>query len=76
MFADGYPTSQAYNCETNQPLDVIEETVTDSGPSLSYDAGTGRYSYVWKTLKTWNRLPELTLRFRDGSELKAHFKFK
>jgi hypothetical protein len=76
VFAGGYPKTQAYSCETNQPLDAIEEIAPDSGPTLTYDPGSGRYSYAWKTTKTWTGCRELTLRFRDGSELKAHFKFK
>jgi hypothetical protein len=30
-------------------VDAIEETVTAGGNSLTYDATTGQYIYVWKT---------------------------
>ena len=81
VFAAGYPISRAVSCQGGAPIDQIEQTVTAGQSSLSYDAKTGRYSYVWKTEKTWGSAPggpcrELILRFVDGSQLHALFTFK
>jgi hypothetical protein len=76
IFADGYPRSQPYTCETGQPLDQIEETVSANGSGLTYEPATNRYNYVWKTTGSWSGCRELTLRFRDGTEARARFKFK
>ena len=35
-----------------------------------------RYSYVWKTEKSWTGCRQLILRFTDGTERRASFKFK
>jgi hypothetical protein len=51
--AEYYPASQAVACQTWAPVDAIEQTVTAGQSSLSYDALTGQYTYVWKTDKTW-----------------------
>jgi hypothetical protein len=57
-------------------MDDIEQTVTAGGSSLSYDAGTGTYTYVWKTDKTWaNTCRRLTVRLSDGTDHWADFRF-
>jgi hypothetical protein len=74
VVADGYPTSVGGPC-SGGPTDDIETTSNGSG--LSYDTVTGRYTYHWKTLKSWaGHCRTLTLQFSDGQELKADFKFK
>ena len=51
IFASGYPKSQTIACDASAPADGIESTLTAGSSSLSYDAGSDQYSYVWKTDK-------------------------
>ena len=77
IFAAGYPKSQPIACTTTDPLDGIEETVTAGASSLSYDATTDRYVYVWKTDRAWaNTCRKLTVRLNDGTDHIAYFNFK
>ena len=48
VLAVGYPQSQEFKCDTDAPVDPIEETSTANG-GLTYDALTDQYTYVWKT---------------------------
>jgi hypothetical protein len=76
IFAAGYPASTSVACGTTAE-DAIEETSTAGSSSLSYDASTSRYIYVWKTDSAWaNTCRTLVLKFSDGSIQKANFKFK
>jgi hypothetical protein len=77
IFAAGYPQSQRINCTSSAPLDDIEQTVTAGQSTLSYDAATNVYSYIWKTDKTWaGTCRQLVVTFTDGSTYHANFKFK
>ena len=77
IFAAGYPASSAMACDTSEPADAIEETVSPGGSSLSYNATTDQYSYVWKTDKAWKGTCRmLVVRFTDGSQHLARFRFK
>jgi Predicted integral membrane proteins containing uncharacterized repeats len=76
MMSPGYPASQQTLCDTNAPVAAIEETTTAGSSSLSYDASSGRYTYVWKTDKAWaGSCRQLILRFNDGSRHVANFNF-
>jgi Tol biopolymer transport system component len=76
VFAAGYPISGPLTCDSSQPLDDIEQTVTAGGSSLSYDAATDTYMYVWKTDKAWaNSCRRLTVRLSDGTDHWADFRF-
>jgi len=77
IFVAGYPSSAQIACGTSATSD-IEETVLPSSNSLSYDAGTDRYIYVWKTDKAWKGSCRLLfVRFNDGGPAHtASFKFK
>ena len=76
ILAAGYPKSQPIQCDATAPADPIEQTVTAGGSSLSYDASSGQYTYIWKTEKAWaNTCRLLTLRLADGSEYTALFSF-
>jgi hypothetical protein len=58
-------------------LDAIESTVTAGGSSLTYDALTDTYTYVWKTEKAWaNTCRQFILGLSDGSSHRAVFQFK
>lgn len=69
------PTSRAVSCSAAAPPDPLEQTTTAGSSSLSYDATTDRYSYVWKTDKAWSGCRELLLRLSDGSLHTASFRF-
>ena len=75
IFADGSPTSQRIDCDSTDPVDPVEETVTAGSSSLSYDATTDTYTYVWKTNKGWKgTCRELVVTLNDGSTHVANFK--
>lgn len=76
IFATNYPVSQRVACYSSDSLDTIEETVTAGGSSLSYDATTNQYTYIWKTDKAWaNTCRQLHVKLSDGSDHIADFKF-
>jgi hypothetical protein len=81
IFTSEYPRSVQTACNSAAPIDAIEQTVSAGSSSLSYDAKTNQYTYVWKTDKSWSAAPggpcrQLVLAFVDGSFLRANFKFK
>jgi Tol biopolymer transport system component len=77
IFASGYPKSQTIACDSTAPADGIDSTLTAGGSSLSYDSGSGRYSYIWKTDKGWTgTCRALILKMQDGTTHRADFKFK
>ena len=77
ILAAGYPSSIAVACNTSQPAGQIEETVNAGGSSLSYDPTLDQYTYVWKTSKSWaGTCRVFIMRFDDGSEHSAMFRFK
>jgi uncharacterized protein len=77
IFAAGYPKSQLVACDSTEPLDDIEQTVTAGSSSLTYDPLTGQYNYVWKTDKTWvGTCRQLVVKLIDGTVHYANFKFK
>jgi hypothetical protein len=77
IFAAGYPKSQVMACDATADVDGIEQTVSAGASSLTYDALSDAYSYVWKTDKSWaGTCRQLVLAFADGSVQRANFKFK
>ena len=77
VFATGYPKSQTIACDPNVLVLGIDETVTAGGSSLSYDATTTEYTYVWKTNSAWkNTCRQFVTVFKDGTIHRADFKFK
>jgi hypothetical protein len=77
ILAAGYPASKQVSCSTGEAADEIEQTVTAGSSSLSYDAASGTYTYVWKTDKSWTgQCRELTVRLLDGTDHIANFRFK
>ncbi len=77
IMAAGYPISSPVACDAGEPGAVIEETVNAGGSSLTYDAATDRYSYIWKTNKAWKGTCRiLVVRLNDGSDHFAKFSFK
>ena len=77
IFASGYPVSAPVGCDANEPGSTIEQTVSAGGSSLSYNATTDEYKYVWKTETAWKGTCRmLVVRFIDGTDHYAKFKFK
>ncbi|HEV2863474.1 MAG TPA: PxKF domain-containing protein [Pyrinomonadaceae bacterium] len=76
IMAAGSPTSAQVNCSTSSVIDV-EGTTTAGSSSLSYDASTDRYNYVWKTEGSWaGQCRVLSVTLIDGTTHTAYFKFK
>jgi hypothetical protein len=77
IFSPGYPSSRPASCTTAALSDPIEETVSAGNSSLSYDAASDTYAYVWKTNKGWaGTCRVLTVGLDDGTQHLAYFKFK
>jgi hypothetical protein len=74
--ADGssFPKSRAMACDSDDPVDAIEQTVSAGASGLTYDAATDRYTYVWKTQKAWTGCRQLVVKFDDGTVHRANFK--
>lgn len=76
IFTTGYPVSQKISCDSNVPINSIEETSTAGSSSLSYNAIIDQYNYVWKTDKAWaNSCRQLQVQLKDGTYHNANFKF-
>ena len=77
IFAAGSPSSIQINCNNSDTILPVEETLTAGSSSLTYDAASDKYNYVWKTETSWkNTCRQLTLTLRDGTVHQAKFKFK
>ena len=64
----GFPASQEADCDTWAPLAPAEPARTAGNSSLRYDAGSDRYTYVWKTRKKWSGTCRvLSVRTNDGN---------
>jgi large repetitive protein len=75
IFAAGFPLSGLIVCDSHDPIDDIETTVTAGGSSLNYDAVANQYIYVWKTDKTWTGCRALNVKLADGTSHIAYFTF-
>jgi len=76
IFGAGSPSSQPVTCQSGAHVDAIEQTVSSGSATLTYDAGSDRNTYVWKTAKSWLRCRRLTLTFYDGTTRSSMFSFK
>jgi CSLREA domain-containing protein len=75
IFATGYPLSGSIPC-TGGTVDTPSTTDTAGSSTLTYDAGTDTYTYVWKTTKTWTGCRQLLVVLNDGVVHRANFQFK
>jgi hypothetical protein len=67
----------SFSSSVAEPGTVIEVTVTAGSSSLSYNATTNQYNYVWKTERSWRGMCRmLVVRFNDSTEHLAKFRFK
>jgi len=77
ILAAGYPASGVTVCDATAPVTELEETATAGSSSLTYDASSDQYMYVWKTSSTWaNTCRQLVVGLIDGTYHRANFKFK
>jgi sugar lactone lactonase YvrE len=77
IFAPNSPASGPIVCNSSDPAVVLQDTETAGGSSLSYDAGSDQYVYVWKTSASWaGTCRQLVVQLNDGSIHRANFKFK
>jgi hypothetical protein len=75
ILAPGSPEVSNVKCPS-WPSDDIEQTVTASSSSLSYEASTGQYVYTWMTANNWaNKCRRLSLVLKDGTRHEAVFRF-
>jgi hypothetical protein len=76
IMAAGSPYSQQVTCGSTTPTD-LQETGTAGSSSLTYDASSNQYVYVWKTESSWaGTCRVLTVALIDGTTHTANFKFK
>ena len=77
IFAPGSPTSWQTTCDYSSNTSTMEETVTAGSSSLTYDALTNQYEYVWKTNKAWKgQCRQLVVTLKDGTIHTSNFQFK
>lgn len=78
IFATETPISHAVSCDSGAVIDGTEEATNHRGSKkLRYKSKKNRYSYVWKTSKSWSgSCREFLLNLDDGSEHAAVFRFK
>jgi hypothetical protein len=60
---------------TGEALDAIE-TYAAGGSGLRYDPVTDRYTYVWKTARTWQGCYQFQMWLAHGSLHTADFQFR
>ncbi len=76
ILAPGYPKSQVIPCGSAVLVDGVEPTSTSGGSGLQYDSAANRYTYVWKTEKSWsNSCRQFVLKLVDGTTYRANFNF-
>lgn len=74
---DGDGESRAIGCAGGSRTDALETTAAAGASGLTYDAATDRYTYVWKSQKSWAKsCRELVVTLADGSTHTALFQFK
>jgi hypothetical protein len=76
ILAVGSPSSRQIDCDSGVTLDDVEETSSTGSSSLSYDAASDQYKYVWKTDSAWaGTCRQLTVTLSDGTTHTTKFKF-
>ena len=77
VLAAGFPMSLEFDCASLELKSERVATKTAGKSSLSYDASSGQYSYVWKTDKAWaGTCRVLVLKLTDSTWHMAGFQFK
>lgn len=77
IFAPNSPSSGPVACNSSDPAVTLEDTVSAGGSTLTYDAASDKYVYVWKTDPSWaGTCRQLVVTLNDGSIHRANFRFK
>lgn len=77
IFSPNSPASAQVSCNASSVVSALTATVTAGNSGLQYDAGTGTYTYVWKTEKGWgSTCRALVVTLVDGSIHQALFQFR
>ncbi|MDQ1639500.1 MAG: hypothetical protein QOF62_2839 [Pyrinomonadaceae bacterium] len=77
IFASNSPSSVQVSCQSGAVISEVSETVNAGSSSLSYNATSDQYNYVWKTDSSWkNTCRQLSVTLNDGSTHIATFSFK
>jgi hypothetical protein len=77
IFAPGYPRSDPIACTSSTQATGIAATASAAASQLTYDAETDSYNYLWRTDRKWEgTCRRLTLKFTDGAEYSADFRFR
>ena len=77
IFASGSTSSGVIACNSSDPAVDVTATETAGNSSLSYDPGSDKYSYVWKTYAGWaGTCRQLVIHLNDDTVYRANFKFK
>jgi hypothetical protein len=74
IFQDDSPSWQLADCASGAA--IVDPNIAQAAAALKYNAKTERYTFTWKTEKSWKgscRL--LTLTFRDGTSAAVLFRF-
>jgi hypothetical protein len=75
ILKSGSPLMRLVDCTTLAPLGSLASTIAVA--PLTYVASTASYSYFWRTDRTWaGSCRELVLRFIDGSQQRAVYRFQ
>ncbi len=74
---DPNPQSGVIPCDASAPAVDLTDTVQAGQSSLTYDATSDQYNYIWKTQSQWaNTCRQLVITLNDGTTHAANFKFK
>ena len=73
LFAPGYPATQA---QTSCGGALTGPLVPTTPNAFTYDPLLDQYTDVWKTDRSWSGCRQLIVRFRDGTEKRANFRFR
>jgi hypothetical protein len=77
IFDPGHPKVQRVDCVSGAATNEVTETETAGHSSLTYDAASGTYHYVWKTDKAWaGTCRRLVLGLDDSSDHAVEFRFR
>jgi uncharacterized repeat protein (TIGR01451 family) len=77
IFAANSPQSGVIPCDASAPAQDLTDTLTAGSSSLSYDATSDQYNYVWATQSSWaGTCRQLQVTLNDGTTHVANFKFK
>jgi len=73
LFAQGYPASQAMTC-AGVLTGPVQQVAADG---FTYETLLDQYKYIWRTDRRWmGTCRQLIVRFRDGTEKRANFRFQ